>query len=203
MLPPIRIADGRPPANPVGAPNGHAQYPASYAYGYGYTPVQNAAGQTMYWHPPSNGAGDPYTPGMTPITGFGMHAQQHGTIQPSAFNGWADREREEERPTIDRRESSTSTQQDRYMDKPLASPGMSQHSGEELVMVEVMYTSDCEVKQTQDVRRRCHNCSHTQPPSWRKSVLYPGKIVSRASLPLPASPLLSFGRLSFRLLRCR
>jgi hypothetical protein len=68
---------------------------------------------------------------------------------------------------------------------------------------DVYLTDDAEVKQTayvsrtvhlvlcldaqvtidgSQVKRRCHNCDHRSPPSWRKSVLRPGKIVSHISL---------------------
>lgn len=63
---------------------------------------------------------------------------------------------------------------------------------------EISYTTDAEVKQTSQVckmssrrinevtlmgfyqmKRQCFNCMNRNPPSWRKSVLHPGKIVSR------------------------
>ena len=36
---------------------------------------------------------------------------------------------------------------------------------------------DAASKETQYLRRRCHNCHTTEPPSWRRSTLNPGKIV--------------------------
>ncbi|EIW70899.1 hypothetical protein TREMEDRAFT_61412 [Tremella mesenterica DSM 1558] len=176
MLPPLRLPDARSGNNNGGTPtNGYPGYPYPTPYGYPYHP-----GQQMYYHPPPQ-AGDGYSQGYSPISAFGVphHAHQHGTIQPSAFSSWSDRERDgDDRPSLDRRASSTSTgvgMQDRYGEKPLASPAMSQRSDEQAV--DVMYTSDAEVKQTLEVRRRCHNCHSTTPPSWRKSVLYPGKIL--------------------------
>jgi GATA-binding protein, other eukaryote len=42
----------------------------------------------------------------------------------------------------------------------------------------VMHTDDAASKETQYLRRRCFNCHQTEPPSWRRSTLNPGKIVS-------------------------
>jgi len=41
----------------------------------------------------------------------------------------------------------------------------------------VMHTDDAASKETQYLRRRCFNCHQTEPPSWRRSTLNPGKIV--------------------------
>ncbi|KAI0307058.1 hypothetical protein B0F90DRAFT_1807756 [Multifurca ochricompacta] len=46
------------------------------------------------------------------------------------------------------------------------------HSG-----LPVQHTDDAASKETQYLRRRCFNCSQTEPPSWRRSTLNPGKIV--------------------------
>ncbi|KAJ7790542.1 hypothetical protein B0H14DRAFT_210041 [Mycena olivaceomarginata] len=43
--------------------------------------------------------------------------------------------------------------------------------------VPVQYTDDAVSKETQYLRRRCFNCHMTEPPSWRRSTLNPGKIV--------------------------
>jgi GATA-binding protein len=43
--------------------------------------------------------------------------------------------------------------------------------------VPVQHTDDAASKETQYLRRRCFNCSQTEPPSWRRSTLNPGKIV--------------------------
>ncbi|CDO73807.1 hypothetical protein BN946_scf185015.g136 [Trametes cinnabarina] len=43
--------------------------------------------------------------------------------------------------------------------------------------VPAQYTDDAASKETQYLRRRCHNCHTTEPPSWRRSTLNPGKIV--------------------------
>ncbi|KAG6849315.1 hypothetical protein H0H93_009505 [Arthromyces matolae] len=41
----------------------------------------------------------------------------------------------------------------------------------------VQLTDDAASKETQFLRRRCFNCHTTEPPSWRRSTLNPGKIV--------------------------
>ncbi|KAJ7044882.1 hypothetical protein C8F04DRAFT_1174630 [Mycena alexandri] len=41
----------------------------------------------------------------------------------------------------------------------------------------VQHTDDAASKETQYLRRRCYNCHTTEPPSWRRSTLNPGKIV--------------------------
>ncbi|VDC00386.1 unnamed protein product [Peniophora sp. CBMAI 1063] len=43
--------------------------------------------------------------------------------------------------------------------------------------IPVQHTDDAASKETQYLRRRCFNCSQTEPPSWRRSTLNPGKIV--------------------------
>ncbi|KAG6378969.1 hypothetical protein JVT61DRAFT_13257 [Boletus reticuloceps] len=43
--------------------------------------------------------------------------------------------------------------------------------------VPVQLTDDAASKETQYLRRRCFNCHTTEPPSWRRSTLNPGKIV--------------------------
>ena len=49
-----------------------------------------------------------------------------------------------------------------------------QHPGAHL---SVQHTDDAASKETQYLRRRCFNCHTTEPPSWRRSTLNPGKIV--------------------------
>ncbi|KAA1466559.1 hypothetical protein DENSPDRAFT_749641, partial [Dentipellis sp. KUC8613] len=49
---------------------------------------------------------------------------------------------------------------------------LSPHTG-----LPVQHTDDAASKETQYLRRRCFNCSQTEPPSWRRSTLNPGKIV--------------------------
>lgn len=49
---------------------------------------------------------------------------------------------------------------------------MAQHAG-----LPVQHTDDAASKETQYLRRRCFNCHTTEPPSWRRSTLNPGKIV--------------------------
>ncbi|KAF7789343.1 hypothetical protein EIP86_000287 [Pleurotus ostreatoroseus] len=51
-------------------------------------------------------------------------------------------------------------------------PCLSPHPG-----LLVQHTDDAASKETQYLRRRCHNCHTTEPPSWRRSTLNPGKIV--------------------------
>ncbi|CAG7848643.1 SubName: Full=Uncharacterized protein {ECO:0000313/EMBL:CCA70620.1} [Serendipita indica DSM 11827] len=43
--------------------------------------------------------------------------------------------------------------------------------------IPVMHTDDAASKETQYLRRKCFNCGTTEPPSWRRSTLNPGKIV--------------------------
>ncbi|KAH6914718.1 hypothetical protein BKA70DRAFT_1093690 [Coprinopsis sp. MPI-PUGE-AT-0042] len=50
--------------------------------------------------------------------------------------------------------------------------GMPYHTG-----LPVQHTDDAASKETQYLRRRCFNCHTTEPPSWRRSTLNPGKIV--------------------------
>ena len=49
-----------------------------------------------------------------------------------------------------------------------------QHPGAHM---SVQHTDDAASKETQYLRRRCFNCHTTEPPSWRRSTLNPGKIV--------------------------
>ncbi|KAI0938167.1 hypothetical protein AcV5_001150 [Taiwanofungus camphoratus] len=51
-------------------------------------------------------------------------------------------------------------------------PCLSPHTG-----LMVQHTDDAASKETQYLRRRCFNCHTTEPPSWRRSTLNPGKIV--------------------------
>ncbi|KIK96410.1 hypothetical protein PAXRUDRAFT_310605 [Paxillus rubicundulus Ve08.2h10] len=44
-------------------------------------------------------------------------------------------------------------------------------------VVPIQHTDDAASKETQYLRRRCFNCRTTEPPSWRRSTLNPGKIV--------------------------
>ncbi|WVR07259.1 hypothetical protein IAU60_004300 [Kwoniella sp. DSM 27419] len=41
----------------------------------------------------------------------------------------------------------------------------------------IIYITDCEIKQTAEVKRMCFNCGTKSPPSWRKSILHIGKIL--------------------------
>lgn len=43
--------------------------------------------------------------------------------------------------------------------------------------IPVMHTDDAASKETQYLRRKCFNCENTEPLSWRRSTLNPGKIV--------------------------
>lgn len=54
--------------------------------------------------------------------------------------------------------------------------------------IPIMHTDDASSKETQYLRRKCFNCATTEPPSWRRSTLNPGKIVSIA-LRTPSNPL--------------
>ncbi|KXN89476.1 Zinc finger transcription factor Trps1 [Leucoagaricus sp. SymC.cos] len=55
---------------------------------------------------------------------------------------------------------------------PMTMPYMAPHNG-----LHVQHTDDAASKETQYLRRRCFNCHTTEPPSWRRSTLNPGKIV--------------------------
>jgi GATA-binding protein len=55
---------------------------------------------------------------------------------------------------------------------PMTMSYLSAHSG-----LPVQHTDDAASKETQYLRRRCFNCHTTEPPSWRRSTLNPGKIV--------------------------
>ncbi|KAF8914319.1 hypothetical protein CPB84DRAFT_1841044 [Gymnopilus junonius] len=55
---------------------------------------------------------------------------------------------------------------------PLPMSYLSPHTG-----LPVQHTDDAASKETQYLRRRCFNCHTTEPPSWRRSTLNPGKIV--------------------------
>jgi len=55
---------------------------------------------------------------------------------------------------------------------PMPMSYMSSHNG-----LHVQHTDDAASKETQYLRRRCFNCHTTEPPSWRRSTLNPGKIV--------------------------
>lgn len=55
--------------------------------------------------------------------------------------------------------------------------------------VPIMHTDDAASKETQYLRRRCFNCRATEPPSWRRSTLNPGKIVRCLSKLFTLSPL--------------
>jgi hypothetical protein len=46
-----------------------------------------------------------------------------------------------------------------------------------LSTIPIMHTDDAASKETQYLRRKCFNCGTTEPPSWRRSTLNPGKIV--------------------------
>lgn len=52
-----------------------------------------------------------------------------------------------------------------------------QHSYPYPPQLPVQHTDDAASKETQFLRRRCNNCHTTEPPSWRRSTLNPGKIV--------------------------
>ncbi|KIM25542.1 hypothetical protein M408DRAFT_331100 [Serendipita vermifera MAFF 305830] len=43
--------------------------------------------------------------------------------------------------------------------------------------IPITYTDDAASKETQYLRRKCFNCENTEPLSWRRSTLNPGKIV--------------------------
>lgn len=44
-------------------------------------------------------------------------------------------------------------------------------------LLPLLFTTDVTIKETQYLLRMCFNCENTEPPSWRRSTLNPGKIV--------------------------
>ncbi|KAJ2934526.1 hypothetical protein H1R20_g2557, partial [Candolleomyces eurysporus] len=71
-----------------------------------------------------------------------------------------------------RTSSSSSASPSPNMCHPMTMSYLSPHSG-----LPVQHTDDAASKETQYLRRRCFNCHTTEPPSWRRSTLNPGKIV--------------------------
>jgi hypothetical protein len=62
---------------------------------------------------------------------------------------------------------------EQHMQQPMGMPSyLSSHTS-----LPVQHTDDAASKETQYLRRRCFNCHTTEPPSWRRSTLNPGKIV--------------------------
>ncbi|KAG6861989.1 hypothetical protein C0995_009173 [Termitomyces sp. Mi166 len=59
-----------------------------------------------------------------------------------------------------------------FYSRPPPMSYLSPHTG-----LPVQHTDDAASKETQYLRRRCFNCHTTEPPSWRRSTLNPGKIV--------------------------
>ncbi|WVW83625.1 hypothetical protein I302_105646 [Kwoniella bestiolae CBS 10118] len=86
-----------------------------------------------------------------------------------------------DRPSLDLspdnsdRHSTSDEEKPKIMKKGKGSTG---DSGDELSGDgTVTYTTDAEVKQTPELKRMCYNCTNKSPPSWRKSLLHPGKIL--------------------------
>jgi hypothetical protein len=71
-----------------------------------------------------------------------------------------------------RTSSGSSASPSPNMCHPMTMSYLSPHSG-----LPVQHTDDAASKETQYLRRRCFNCHTTEPPSWRRSTLNPGKIV--------------------------
>jgi GATA-binding protein len=67
-----------------------------------------------------------------------------------------------------------------FYGRPGSSSGLPHHPAAFMnphASLPVMHTDDAASKETQYLRRRCFNCHTTEPPSWRRSTLNPGKIV--------------------------
>lgn len=69
------------------------------------------------------------------------------------------------------------TQSPYYSRPPSVASSMSSGPMAPHHIVHVVFTDDAASKETQYLRRRCHNCQQVEPPSWRRSHLVPGKIV--------------------------
>ncbi|WRT66106.1 uncharacterized protein IL334_003059 [Kwoniella shivajii] len=125
------------------------------------------------------------------------------TIQPSAFPSWQVPSEiksksgyslnsplgmpgSENSRLLDRRSSTPGGQSTERWDRPsmVPSSNTSDHPSSDIddeakseVKPEVTYTTDAEVKQTPEIKRMCYNCDNRSPPSWRKSVIHPGRIL--------------------------
>ncbi|CAE6477882.1 unnamed protein product [Rhizoctonia solani] len=64
-----------------------------------------------------------------------------------------------------------------YYSRPPSASSLSSGQVPTHHVVHVVFTDDAASKETQYLRRRCHNCQQVEPPSWRRSHLVPGKIV--------------------------
>ncbi|KAJ1309062.1 hypothetical protein OPQ81_004741 [Rhizoctonia solani] len=69
------------------------------------------------------------------------------------------------------------TQSPYYSRPPSVASSLSSGPAPAHHIVHVVFTDDAASKETQYLRRRCHNCQQVEPPSWRRSHLVPGKIV--------------------------
>jgi GATA-binding protein len=102
------------------------------------------------FHPMSHSPGSSYRDFEHP-EGSGVKMEDHSPVIISSQSGYVH-----------------SQQQSAQM--PLAGY-MSPHG------IPIQHTDDAASKETQYLRRRCFNCHTTEPPSWRRSTLTPGKIV--------------------------
>ncbi|KAG8883590.1 hypothetical protein FRB97_006284 [Tulasnella sp. 331] len=61
--------------------------------------------------------------------------------------------------------------------RPVTSAGFNSVGYDGAQAMAVTYTDNSGEKETPHLRRKCFNCSCTEPPSWRRSTMTPGKIV--------------------------
>jgi GATA-binding protein len=165
------------------------QYPAVYANDYKGSLLNELYEQEMpseYQHidwqrPPSD------YPSNYPIrrTSFPYvrHDQQYPAYEQDVHYSWRQEPyssyHDLEDPNIKLEDTSPITvqQQSNFYRSPPSShqmpmPYLPPHNN-----IPVQHTDDAASKETQYLRRRCFNCHTTEPPSWRRSTLNPGKIV--------------------------
>ncbi|OXG31322.1 hypothetical protein C359_03330 [Cryptococcus neoformans Bt120] len=140
----------------------------------------------------SNGPSEIFTPVSANTNSYRFSYPGHGTIQPSLFSPWQGQDRQlpgapgSNFGTSDQRKGSpgSSTATGERWDRPSPTQGGAASplterstSVDEKDSKGISYTTDAEVKQTPQMKRQCFNCTSRNPPSWRKSVLHPGKIL--------------------------
>ncbi|WVO22361.1 uncharacterized protein IAS62_003691 [Cryptococcus decagattii] len=206
MLPPLRMSHDARNSVPSPSSSGHPQMyslrpPPNqmqpefyYTYPMAYPLRPPAYNGHMPTHSGSSSSGPPeiFTPVTANINSYGFSYSGQGTIQPSLFSPWQGQgRRQPEAPssnfgTSDEKKGSpgSSTTTGERWDRPSPNHGGAasplterSKSVDEKDPKEIRYTTNAEVKQTSQMKRQCFNCANRNPPSWRKSVLHPGKIL--------------------------
>ncbi|WVQ77280.1 hypothetical protein IAR50_006964 [Cryptococcus sp. DSM 104548] len=183
---------------PLASPLSHAPGMGYYPYPMSYHPSHhsyphNPPHSQAHGYPgmPPDSASSTSTPEIfTPVSAdsdYAFYPQQHmqGTIQPSVFSPWqAQQHQQLQSQGQDRRGSPGSGVAAGGADarwggkSPAGERGDgSGDSSEDEVPRQITYTTEAEVKQTPTIKRECHNCTSRNPPSWRKSILSPGRIL--------------------------